>query len=205
MLSVAKKEARLIVAWGLLLLSAVGLEATTVRAPEFDQLVKRADRIVHGTVTATRAFWDEYEGRKLIRTEVSVRAVRTIGKPLEEGMVTLRFLGGQVDDMIMNVAGMPNFASGDEVVLFERGNGHSVCPLVGWKYGHYRVSRKADGSDPTVRRSDFSPLLEVQAVTLPLRDQPGRVNALNESKAGMDLDAFLQRVAELRGGGQSDE
>ncbi len=162
-----------------LVLSVVsGLSATTVKVPTFTELAQKADRVIHGTVLLTRSFWDEHEGRRFIRTEVTIEVFDRSENKSKAESVTLRFLGGRVEDMVMNVAGMPSFAVGEEMVLFERGNDRTICPLVGWRHGHYRISRRSDGSHPMVRRADFSLLKTPSGVSEPFGKKKAQMEAL---------------------------
>ncbi|GAB5560254.1 MAG: hypothetical protein SynsKO_19010 [Synoicihabitans sp.] len=173
--------------------------------PSFAELAQKADRVIHGKVLSQRSFWDSHEGQRFIRTEVEFEVYDRSGARNVVDHVTLRFMGGRVDEMIMNVAGMPTFTLGEEVVLFERGNGHTICPLVGWRHGHYRISRRGDGSRPIVRRADFSLLRETAEVSRPFGQKQAQMNALSRGEEALSLGDFLAEVTALRTKGGARE
>lgn len=104
--------------------------ATTLRLIPTDEIARAADRAVAGQVIATESRWD---GRRIV-TRVVLRA--------EDGSGDLAFElpGGTVDDVTMQVLGMPTFAPGERalVLLAERG-------------GRLRLVGLADGKLPIVR------------------------------------------------------
>jgi len=55
--------------------------------------------------------------------------------------ITLRFMGGYDDHkrQILMIDGIPLFNKGDNDILFVKGNGISICPLIGWQQGRYRI------------------------------------------------------------------
>lgn len=71
----------------------------------------------------------------------------------------MRLLGGELDGKGMRVAGMPRFKRGEEMILFVRGNGQRVCPVMGWRYGQFRVEQADGGGSTRVLRADSSPVL----------------------------------------------
>jgi hypothetical protein len=56
--------------------------------------------------------------------------------------ITLRLDGGELGNgKVLVVHGIPEFFEGQKVVLFVKGNGRSICPLVGWEQGMLRVAQ----------------------------------------------------------------
>lgn len=54
--------------------------------------------------------------------------------------ITLRFQGGpDGQGKAMMIPGVPMFDVGDRDILFIRGNGTQIAPLVGWEQGRYRI------------------------------------------------------------------
>jgi hypothetical protein len=63
----------------------------------------------------------------------------------QSNLLTLRFLGGPdvAARKFVRVEGCPDFDIGERVVMFVRRNERSVCPVVGWSQGRFRIV--ADG------------------------------------------------------------
>src|SRR5690606_3653043 len=80
--------------------------------------------------------------------------------------ITLVLLGGQVGDEVMQVDAMPRLQAGEDVILFVRGNGRNVCPILGWSHGAFRVRRAPGaGGREFVERWNGEPLVELSQVT----------------------------------------
>lgn len=174
--------------------------ATTVRPPSFDELVQRADRVYHARVVDRSSRVDSHQGRQIVRTEVVVEIIEPIAGEDAGARRHLRFLGGRADGLEMIVDGMPDLGMGDEVVLFERGNGSRVCPIVSWRYGHLRISRAADGGTARVRRADFTPLRSVGDVGKPLFQRDAQIQAFKSGPEAMTLEQLMAEVRMHRGG-----
>ena len=81
---------------------------------------------------------------ELPHTFVTFEILRTFKGSIEVGpekdRLTLRFEGGPDGrGRELVVSGVPSFRPGDRDILFIRGNGESLCPLVGWEQGRLRV------------------------------------------------------------------
>jgi hypothetical protein len=127
------------------LVLAVRVAATTYLPVTFDDLVRRADVIFVGDVTDVRPFVMQSRGDTIVMTRVSFSVVDPLfgTSSLVE---VFDFLGGQVGDAGMRVAGMPQFAVGDRHVVFARRE-QSINPIVGFTQGLLRVSRDPAGVD----------------------------------------------------------
>ena len=115
------------------------------------QLAAGAEQIVRARVVDVRGQWDSAaDGRRVIHTYVTCQVGKTWKGPAAK-TITLRFLGGQVGGTRMEIPEMPVFAVGEESVLFIAGNGKAFCPLVGARYGRYRLVRDAKGLEEVAR------------------------------------------------------
>ncbi len=66
------------------------------------------------------------------------------GKAANKEFITLRFMGGSAGGKRrLKVLGIPLFDKGDNDILFVAGNTKSICPLIGWKQGRFRIIEKA--------------------------------------------------------------
>jgi hypothetical protein len=62
------------------------------------------------------------------------------GTTTDPSTITLRFRGGPLGDgKILLVGRVPLFDQGDHDILFVRGNGSRIAPLVGWEEGRFRI------------------------------------------------------------------
>ena len=185
---------------GVLLLPC--LHATTVRAPDFNELVHGADRIVRGSVTRMRSYRVQAEGRAIIRTEVTVQVHETLAGPSAGDELTLRLLGGQADGKFMRVEGMPAFEVGREFILFVAENGRRICPLVGWRHGQYRIELDASSGQRVVFRADGSALEGTSEVlnALGVRSSREQRSLIEDKPKPMTLTAFVAAIRAERGG-----
>lgn len=110
--------------------------ATTLLYKNLDDLSAEAEQIVVGTVAKTES---TYGTDKSIYTFVTITDMDNIKGQSKESELVLRFKGGQVGEDIHEIVGGPYFKTNEKVVLFVRGNGRSLVPLVGWTQGVFRV------------------------------------------------------------------
>jgi hypothetical protein len=173
-------------AWLLLpvaILLAAPAKATVVVPKDFVALCREADLIFVGTVTDTRSRWvDEADGD--IETLVTFSDLDPL-LGVEQGTVTLRFSGGEMDGRREEIAGIPRFHVGERAVIFAR-RGRWLNPIVGFRQGCFRVVEGEAG--PVVLDADGHPLVDVQQGAVRL----GAPEA--GTGAAMPLDVFLERV-----------
>lgn len=122
-------------------LLATNAGATTVTYAGLDTLVDEADGIVVGTVTGSDC---RVGPDREIYTFVTVADLDILKGAYDQPTLTLRFQGGHVDGEVLEVEGSPRFALDDRVILFVRGNGEHIVPIVGWTQGVFRVKANAD-------------------------------------------------------------
>jgi hypothetical protein len=176
------------------LFASTNLRATTVAPLSFDELVSRADRIVVGQVVSVES---RAEG-DVIRTHVTFRVSQAV-KGRASTLVPLTFLGGQVGERGMHVAGMPQFKVGDENVLFFVERTDTVNPIVGFWHGRVRIERASGRA--TVVRHDRTRFSKASALT----ESAAPAAATSQDTGTMDLDTFLadvRRVVNSRGTGR---
>jgi hypothetical protein len=135
-----------------LVLIGLPARATSVRAPDFDTLVDRADLIFTGRVVSQRAEWSSLGGRRSIVTFVSF-AVEKVHKGKADSVLALQFLGGTVGDVTMHVAEMPSFKTGERAVLFVENNGLAASPVVGFFHGRFPLRRNAGSHDEVLKHN----------------------------------------------------
>jgi hypothetical protein len=107
----------------------------------FEQLVAEADDIFVGTVTAVPA--RRLPGGAIV-TDVNFSALQVMKGAPDRGALSLQMLGGTLDGETERLSGVPQFAPGVRYLVFSKGNGRLILPLVGGTSGLFRVAR-----DPT--------------------------------------------------------
>lgn len=124
--------------------------------PAIAALSRQAERVIRVLVTDVRGQWDTTpDGHRVIHTYVTCKVASALKGP-QSDTLTLRLLGGRVGKARMEVLEVPEFAVGEESVLFIAGNGRVFCPVVGGEAGRYRIVRSGAGTC-AVQRPDGGP------------------------------------------------
>jgi len=125
---------------------------TMVARLPLDRIARDADRIVQGTVVAVQAARDE---AGLPATWITVDVARSL-KGARSGRLTIKQYGVATplaDGTIARIAGLPQYAVGDEIVLFLQPNSRrGFTSPVGFGQGAFRVDRRH--GRPSVRSDD---------------------------------------------------
>lgn len=172
-----------------LLLGAPLARATTVVQPTFAELVSTADYVVRAEVQSVASSWRDnpaQPGQRYIGSTITL-TVREIIKGAPPQPLVLDTVGGKVGNDELRVDGTPRLASGDECILFVRGNGHTFFPLVGLMHGYFPVLRDRSGS-AQVLQHDGQPLTSVAQL------EPGAVRGSVKAQRGMTPEAFRDRI-----------
>jgi hypothetical protein len=182
--------------WAVLFITAARLPATTVIPPDFNQLVNDSDYIIRAVVKSVDS---EYQttssGGKKIVTKVALDVKEVIaGTPPEN--VVLEILGGRVGDERMVVEGAPTFKVGDEDILFVRGNGHTIVPLVAMMHGRYPILREAATGRRYMARENKQPLTDTAEISQPISNaHAGALKApAKAASQAMTPEDFIQRI-----------
>ncbi len=131
----------------LLALTAAPALSTTVLRFSLEELIERADLIVHGTCTDVR-------GRETpdgVVTDVTIRVAQALKGSAGE---TLEFTtyGGATETRGTFIAGSPQFEKGEELVLFlDRPNRVGYRLAIGMSQGKYTVREDASGRKVATR------------------------------------------------------
>lgn len=159
---------------GGLLVHAVSAQATTVLPADFADMVAGSQVIVHGRVTSSRSY---LTAARTIETLVTVAVEDSIKGPAT-AQVAFRLPTGQVGRYRRVMVGAPEFAEGDEVILFLRGRPPAVPMPFGLNQGVYRVTRAAG-------LATVSPVVTARA---------GRIVRGDPARRPMAVDAFAREV-----------
>lgn len=114
--------------------------STVVIPPSFEELVARARTIFVGEVIDQRARWDSTPQGRSIVTLVTFK-VEDVWKGAVGPITQLEFLGGTIDDVSLEVSGVPIFKTAQRDILFVGGETRAMSPLVGFMHGRLRVER----------------------------------------------------------------
>jgi len=118
--------------------------ATSVREVSMDEMLQQSQFVFEGTVAAIEA---RENSRKRIHTHVTFEITDIIKGEYRSNIITLRFLGGTVDDVTMVVSDMRLPQKGEHGIYFvESLERFQVNPLYGWSQGHFIVERDGAGS-----------------------------------------------------------
>ena len=160
--------------------------SATVHLPaDFAEMVGTSTFIVHGSVRDVRS--ETTSDRRAIVTYVTVNVSQPIkGTPGES--VTFMVPGGQVGLYERIVVGAPQFARGDEVVLFLAARGPSIPYVFGLSQGVYRVSRR-NGRPLVLPPAVLSRQAEANATGRIVRGDPAR--------RPLPLDEFAREVRQV--------
>ena len=119
--------------------SAIEVASATVLLPaDFTTIVTESPIIVHGRVTDVTSFVSG--PRRTIESVVTLSVIDTLkGAPART--VLFRIPNGQVGRYRRVVVGAPEFAEGDEVVVFLQAHAPAIPTIFGLSQGVYRIVR----------------------------------------------------------------
>jgi hypothetical protein len=119
-------------------LACLALPALGAVGPEVsvEALARRSDAVVRGSVQGVEAAWAS-DGRH-VRTRVTLRRIST-WRGAAPAVLVVEVPGGRVGDVAQSVAGAPEFAPGEEVVVFLRATSPGRFRVLGLATGKFRV------------------------------------------------------------------
>lgn len=176
----------------------LSLSATTVRPPQFTELVNGSDYVVRARVKSLAAHTEQRGARTIVVTQMELDVIEVVaGTPPQPLVLTM--LGGEADGVAMRIAGAPQFAVGDEEVLFVQGNRKNFSPFYALMHGRYPVLKDAAGRQ-YMARNNRVPLSDVAEVALPVVEGPAAtLQARAKSTAdALSPEAFIQRIRAQR-------
>jgi len=148
------RRGALLAAAALACLSLLLLEArgATAIAATLEQLIDGADTVVVGKVVAIESRWNAEHTKIYTYTTLEVEEYLKGDGP---STVTIRALGGQVDDKVMYVEGIPRFQlDRREAVFLETFAPEAdTFSIRAWEQGRFRVLRDPDTGQDMLQRS----------------------------------------------------
>jgi hypothetical protein len=161
-------------------MTAVSPASATLLLPaDFGTVVTESQTIAHGRVISVTSAMTAPTRR--IETVVTLAVIDAI-KGAAGSTVSFRVPNGQVGRYRRIVVGAPEFAAGDEVIVFLQGRGPAIPSLFGLSQGVYRVTHDA-ASRAIVSRPPIAAEARV------VRGDPARQPLL--------LDAFVRGIHEI--------
>jgi hypothetical protein len=136
-----------------MLAAAPPASPTTVVAPTFEELVRRAESVIVARVVNTRSAWVESRSGRSIVTDVTVSIEQTLKGPAYAER-SYEFLGGTIGEDTLVVEGAPVFRVGDRDVLFVNESGRPASPIVGFMYGRFPIVHDSVIGTDIVRTHD---------------------------------------------------
>jgi hypothetical protein len=171
MKSISRFSHPLIVLSFVCLVTASIVEARTVQRLSFDRLISEADLIARGRVEKLEN-QQAADGRS-VTTVVTVSVDRQFKGP-KVSSVTIEQPGGSMGDIAQGVPGLPEFSSGEDVVLFLKRQRGGTFKVVGGKQGKFTAKTQPESNNWIVE--DFARRTE-------------------------NLDSFLDRLTRMVRGG----
>jgi hypothetical protein len=152
--------------WALILAVTSPARATVILPADLDTIVNGSHTIVHGRVIDVRS--DMTAGRRSIYSVVTLAVDRTL-KGNGGATVAFRIPVGQVGRYRRVIVGAPEFAAGDEVVVFLTGAAPALPTIFGLNQGVYRARGAPAGA--------------LEALTARVRAIAGRVSTPAQARA----------------------
>lgn len=140
---------------------------------EFDHLVIEAEQIFIGTVTAIQSRKTQTGAIMTDATFSDLQVLKGSGVTNE---IVLIVLGGTVGAETFKLGGIPEFQLGIRYLVFSKGNGTTIFPVVGGKQGLFQVKRDSTSSMELVFDADGFPITSstvrdaMSSTVAPLRD-----------------------------------
>ena len=174
---------------GLWLCLASASHGSSVRQVSLDELVARSALIFQGVVQAVEPRLHT-DGRRM-HSYVRFRVERVLAGRAPGPTLTLRYLGGQVGEHALRVAGLVLPEVGERGIYFvESRTRHQVHPLYGWEQGCVRIVPDGRGHARLTTRSGI-PIVAIEPEAATTRRAPGAAPraAHPEAALGVVIDA----------------
>jgi hypothetical protein len=129
----------LLIGLGILAISALMANATTLMPLRFEELVQESTAVARLRCLGSESRWERGE----IWTETRFEVVE-LDKGLLPGLVTVRLVGGSYGHLHSRVDGVPVFRAGEEVYLFLWRRQGEPYSILGWSQGTFRIARHGE-------------------------------------------------------------
>ncbi|GBD26010.1 hypothetical protein HRbin30_01337 [bacterium HR30] len=174
---------------------AATARALVVVERDFRDLVERAEVILEGTVSGVEEVPD---ATGIQRTLVALTDLEVHKGTVSGPKFALDVVGGTKNGFRSQVLDLPSFTLGDRVILFVRGNGQAVFPVVGVHQGYFRVERLEDGSSRIVRCDGLPVVAREQRA---LRFAPRTSRGMERAVSLEEFRTWIRNEMQTLGGG----
>ena len=128
------------------LFSAVTSLAASVEQQDFRQLATKSELIFEGRVMSVEPRWNI--GRTQINSWVLFEVTDVLKGQWAEPRINLRFAGGEVDGMRLEISGISYPEVGERGIYFVESTANDQFnPLLGWEQGRFRLLKDGSGHD----------------------------------------------------------
>ena len=149
----------------LLMMTGRFADAASIREVSMDEMLQQSQFVFEGMVTGVET---AKSTQQRIHTYVTFEIMEIIKGEYSYSTITLRFLGGTVDDVTMVVSDMRLPQEGERGIYFvESLERFQVNPFYGWSQGHFIVER----DDAGIERVTTNKRLPVRGVMDYMPDQ----------------------------------
>lgn len=129
------------------------LFASTVLEVDVDYLLDKAKLIFEGEVVSSEAKWTQ--DKTSILTFITFKVKDVIKGNISSPNITLRFAGGTVGEIGLQISGMVYPTVGENgIYFFENPDTQMINPLVGWGQGHFRIKKDNKGVERVLTEGD---------------------------------------------------
>jgi len=132
---------------GVALLGGAAARATTLRHMSVAKMSRSAAVVVRAKCTGQSTGWDGGEIWTFTTFEV-----QEVWKGASPAQVVVRLLGGRTPEFTSTISGVPQFRTGEEVVLFLEPTTRGDFSITSWMQGTFRVVRDARTGEERVRQ-----------------------------------------------------
>jgi hypothetical protein len=163
------------------------VQATTLARMSLEQLTAAADAVVQARCLGNETRREAGEVWTFASFEVEEAM-----KGLVPRLITVRLLGGRWGQWSVRIEGVPEFRTGEEVVLFLKRTRAGDFAVTSWMQGTFRVHRDAETGAPRVTQ-DSSSLAVFDPATRSFRHEGVRRTPLGEFRKRLDAILTKQR------------
>lgn len=133
--------------------------AASIEQQDFKQLYSKSALIFDGEVLDIESRWNPE------RTSINTWVEFSVGEVLKgtwpEDSIVLRFKGGQVEEMQLEIPGLIYPELGEQGIYFvESIENTQFNPLLGWSQGHFKIGKDKDGHE-RIRTAKGKPVINI--------------------------------------------
>ncbi|HEC31398.1 MAG TPA: hypothetical protein ENI41_02790 [Deltaproteobacteria bacterium] len=195
-----------------MIMGVLSAQATVLIPKDFRDLTKEADLVFIGIVTDITCEWSDASQRD-IYTYVTFSNLEIVAGEHNEDQIVVRLSGGEIDNIKVEYAGVPEFEIGERDLIFLKGNFTELCPIVGWIQGRFHVEFDQSARTEVILTNDFKPVGEISDNRIVTTRDPAQrvmgtpgtpdtaaahVMAVQGPETKMTLNSFVGAVKSLR-------